>query len=599
MKLRKGGLILVAAVAAAFVALYGPWRGRGPDGAGDAALRSSDLPVFSDADAGSVPAPPRDDGKALSGPGSLGGVVLDGAGRPVAGAEVAAAAEGNPRPVRGESGPDGRFSLAGLPAGVDLLLGVRSPGFAPTMVGSLRTGRDDVTLILLPPARIRGTVRSGAGEPRPGARVDVLLRFPGVALPLPVREAHADESGSFSIEGIPPVEGTAEASWKGATSGPVGFDAGRDAGSASLVLIVDEGPALSGRVLSAGGDPLAGVDVYAKTPGGYSLSTATRQDGTWSIACKAAEPHGLRVSDIMGQYLGAELDEEVTPPRSGIDFTLQPNPRAPGWFSFRCVDPSGRPVEHLFGEGRSIPEGEAGLGEWKPGADGVFRSGHMGATKHVYRFRSPLGTVSTGEFEVVAGKVTDLGLLRLSPGARVRLRVVDDAGRPLDGALVLVGETRIPERRSETDPAVFDVPGLPPGSGVVRIAHPTRERREIPWAAGPGETADLGDVVLAAGTGTVRGIVKSETHGPVPGITLTLTMKGISTRGDTHLTTVSGAGGRFEFTGVAAGEWESAFLLPATPDELDRDGKRSLLSFRRGPEVVLEPGGTAEIEIPW
>jgi hypothetical protein len=169
----------------------------------------------------------------------------------------------------------------------------------------------------------------------------------------------------------------------------------------------------------------------------------------------------------------------------------------------------------------------------------------------------------------------------------------------VEDALVLVGEAGIPERRDPDHPSRFDVRGLPPGTGTVTLRHTAFEGREIPWSAGPGETADLGDVALVRATGTLRGVVRSATAGPVAGVAVRIRAEGVSGAGNDGRSEVTGPDGRFSFEGLPGGAWATAVLLPPRPDELEAGGGRVLRSYRAGPVVVLEPGGTAEVEIPW
>ena len=592
---RAGLLPALALLAAAGIGAWGlagtrvPGGGSGEAGESPAAV----LPPFSGA-----PAPsPTPTGTPEEGP-LLRGVVVDGAGAPIPGAEVAASVDGNPRPLRTVSGPDGRFALPGFAAGDGLLVGARAPGFAPSMAGGARAGGEEVRIVLLPPARLAGRVRSSAAEPRPGARVRILLRFPGVAKPLGGMEVRADEEGNFLFEGLPAVPGTAEAAWKEAASGPVEFDLREAGGGSGLDLVVDEGPAISGRVVDAGGNPVEGIRVRARRADGTTAVARTREDGTFTLPGLAAEAYRVTVWDVLLQYEDPPPVEGVVPPRSGLEFVVTGRADAPGWFRFRCADPDGRTLLDVGTEGRRLDGGDSSRTEWAAGADGTFRSGNLRPGRYAYTFRSPLGTAAE-EFTISQGETTDLGTVRLSPAAALRFRVVDPLGRPVDGVLALAGETGHPERGLDGEPSRFHVHGLPPGGGAVRLLHRAFEGRELRWAAGPGETADLGDVVLDPASGTLRGIVRSAAAGPVATVEVKLVLRGATGRDETELHAVTGTDGRFRLEGVAGGTWGTAVLLPPRADERDREGRRILKSYRAGPDMVLEPGGEAEVEIAW
>ena len=102
------------------------------------------------------------------------GVVLDGSGLPVAGAELRVSRAGSVEELRLATTPkDGSFTLAGLPLG-ELVLGVRARQFRPRRVDLYlqRDGERHKETIRLEPGRsVTGRVVTRQGEPVAGAHV--------------------------------------------------------------------------------------------------------------------------------------------------------------------------------------------------------------------------------------------------------------------------------------------------------------------------------------------------------------------------------------------------------------------------------------------
>jgi len=586
---RAAGVACVLAGAAAFLVL----RGAGGTGGGGGAAPETDGP-------GSGPSPGTRAAGGKAAPGdpasaagtAIRGVVVDGAGSPIAGAEVAASCEGAPAPFRAASGADGSFLLGGLDPGAVFLLGARAPGFAPGVTGGVRPGSGEVRLTLLPPIRLSGRVRSPGGAARAGARVRVLLLYPGLAKPLGGMEVNADEEGRYAFAGLPAVPGEAEASLQGSSSGPRRYDppAG-GGGEVPLDIVLDAGSAVAGRVLSEDGRPLEGVEVSARDPDGRARRSLTRDDGTFEVPGLAAEPLRVSARDPERLYLEGR-EEGVVPPRAGLEFVLRRDPGAPGRFVFRCVDSAGNAVPGVTletaREGAGRPTGLCVAGADQ---EGVFRPGQDQGGR--YRLVLSRGAESaTVECAVEPGRTTDLGTVRLLPAALLRGRVVLYGEAAPAGILVLVGDSAFPERDAVDAEGRLAIRALPPGRGSIRLAHPRFEQAVVPWSAGPGETADLGEIRLRPALGAVRGAVRTG-GGPLPaGSVVRLSREDVFGRGSLDREAAPGPDGRFEFPGVPSGTWRVSAAAPAGGARHAR-----FLTGTAGPEVVLAEGEQREVDV--
>jgi hypothetical protein len=125
------------------------------------------------------------------------GVVADGSGLPVGGAELRVSHAGNVDELRLATTPqDGSFALAGLPLG-DLVLGVRARQFRPYRV-DLRFSRDGEqrkeTIRLERGRSVTGRVTTHAGEPVAGAHVGSSDDSGTLAT--------TDDQGGFELDGL-------------------------------------------------------------------------------------------------------------------------------------------------------------------------------------------------------------------------------------------------------------------------------------------------------------------------------------------------------------------------------------------------------------
>src|SRR5690349_11837112 len=136
--LAAGMLLLAVLAALLFRAWRHPLGGPGDADGGPAAALFGPDPAEGTGEG--TPGAGADEGSgAAAGDGVVvRGVVVDGDGRPVDGAEVAAAWDGNRAPARATTGPDGRFALAVPSTSAEYLVGARAPELAPDVRGGVR-----------------------------------------------------------------------------------------------------------------------------------------------------------------------------------------------------------------------------------------------------------------------------------------------------------------------------------------------------------------------------------------------------------------------------------------------------------------------------
>jgi len=455
------------------------------------------------------------------------GLVVDGNGAPVAGARV-----GVQDPWWEEwsgaavpAGPDGAFRLAAVPTG-DLRLLARGPGGLRGSSNRLMVRDGEalrgVRITTGPGAVLAGTVLGEDGTPVPGARVSVHVGgvvFPGqqkdpgrVAWLRASGKVHpVGPEGGFRIEGLGGGTWTVHATAPGRSPVFRTVDGVRPGTVVEdLRLVLPAGATLSGRILDPAGSPVAGATVFvlpaSAGPGG--------SDGT--------APSGTASSDDTGRFRQEGLEE--------ADHLLRVS--APGFAPWAAVVPARtgeievRLALPLAIAGRVLVEGggpAAGVivtvspedrvpgvlltRETVTGRDGEFRIEGVAAGRHSLYAGGYGGDLVQRKIEGVTAGTLDLAVT-LARGLAMRGRLVDDRGRPVPGAQVMVlgegatgagvGRNGLAQTLSDGS---FRIGGLLPGTYAVVVSIPDSRWSAPPPLAGvrPGE-ADLLLKVTASGS---------------------------------------------------------------------------------------------------
>lgn len=344
---------------------------------------------------------------ALTDGASLAGLVLDAAtGEPVAGAHVRAATEVLALDARtATSGPDGRFSIAGLAPGVDLHVDASADGFVSALAGTCAPG-GLCTLRLERAASLSGVVYDENARPVAGASIEIVGEG---TFGTPVRLRSADLGlGVGGVPGRLPV--TAEV---------------------PPLPIFGEGPHVAP----------APVVTHARHASGGAVRTNERGEfvvegvpaGNLEVVARAA-----------GYAPGRSAALRLAPGerRENVEIVLGQGGRIEG----RVVDDEGQGVASAVIEHRSELDPVPRI--LVTDQDGAFvLEGVRGevSLRAIAAGRPP----ALGRVTVEASATTNT-TLRLDPaGLSVRGRVVDAHGRPIDGAQVRIESMR-------------------PGGGVVR-----------------------------------------------------------------------------------------------------------------------------------
>ena len=402
----------------------------------------------------------------------LAGEVVDGAGRPVAGAMLWTPLSWGAS-ASAWSGRDGRFRLAGLlPDGVYHLT-VTGEGFARTSA-RLRTaaaGRAPVPArVVLDAGRaLAGQVVDGEGQPLPGAELTLRRPLEGDngwgELPADAEEprrAAADRRGRFRIPG---VNGRYDLAIRrpGAAQVELPVEIAPGAGDVDLgPLVLPAGLALEGRVVGGEGsaaEPLPGAEVtWTRFLPDGSVPVAPPEPGL------ATGPDGrFRIADLApGQRLDLTIRHPVHAPRTlrqvqaiagsePLEIELAPARALSG----RVLGPAGEPVAGAQLSSSRIETaalngttmGRDLLGQ--TGTDGRFHVAGLAPGLLDLQISAPgFQTRDVEGLAIPADRDVDGVEVRLEPGVALEGRVTRQNGDPVEGALVHVGhESRFLGRR--------------------------------------------------------------------------------------------------------------------------------------------------------
>ena len=408
---------------------------------------------------------------------TISGRVLDPAGGPVAGAEVALIAVRKPgeaveveRTVNirmgsggmsarffetGDrdigpiavvrSGEDGRFTFSTTAAG-PFHLTARSEGFATARAGDVKRGDRDVTLRLRAAGGLRGLVTEEGGAPVPGA----IVRSGAVS-------GLSDEEGRFELADIAAgeaIEVVASAEGYGEAKATVEVAEGGVTDVEPLVLTPV--PGVTGRVYDPLGAPLEGVQVTSLTGAFDTQSGSTDPGGRYHLA--GVDAGSVDLAFAHPEYLPGRLEglEYVDGRRLlAPDVRLRPGGEIVG----RITDPEGDPVagakviavalaKELDIEAimmMSMGRGEAPVSD----AEGNYRIAGLEAGTYTLSvkavgFRPSL--VRDIDVRVPEKSPVDV---RLDPGLSLSGVVTDAHGNPVAGAEVTATTEGNPENIQE------------------------------------------------------------------------------------------------------------------------------------------------------
>lgn len=368
------------------------------------------------------------------------GRVVDAAGNPIA--EVRVAAEGAEDPAHDVAVTDaeGQFSVAARAAYGALYFS--HPNYALTWIQRVASP-EPVQATLTPGASLRLRVMQGS-QPVPGAVVQVASEIPE-ALGYAMRR-ETDETGCVVFHQVPPdpevlaelaVVVTAPNGVKGRLMEVPNLQPGA---TAETVLTLPDGypGEVSGTVVDAEGNPLAGIPVVVGTPEDIAICSRTNESGVYTAGLPFGESQVFIARDLLapGQFVAKPGGNRLQVNKSGATFTQN--------FTISSVKKDvafvrsgGAPVEEVWLQlWPVLPTGFRGFDDsvkWKV----ATAAGHIQTLcAQIYRGYAYDPAGEQVAFVGAPEDLTEVTVVFNQPAGAIAGRVVDPSGKPLAAASV-------------------------------------------------------------------------------------------------------------------------------------------------------------------
>jgi hypothetical protein len=480
----------------------------------------------------------------------LEGVVQDGKGHPLPDALVLAWPMGRRQGtvVEARSGSDGRFTLAGLPRDSWTLL-AEAPGFGTMQLDRVDVPSRPLTLRLEGESRSLAGIVVANGQGVIGAKV--MLGGPSLRVP---RVVVTGKNGTFMFNGIGQGRYTMRASSQKQASIPITQVI--DDGTGWLPpykLPLDVGAFVEGQVVDDTGRPLAGAPVEIVAMPSDDLPEAVSADKNGRFTLGPLPPGRYQLIARVPDHVQMESPElrlrpDVTP---SIQLRLARAGRLIG----RVLDEKNQPmagvsVSATTSVGRAGASDEltvllgtlplaaeaAGLPGQSMGKQGKVRTATTDARGRFVIDEMPPGRlrvdithpdrlpVRREPIQLGAGGRQDLGDIPLQTGALLAGRVLDESGRPIEGARVEARPTaKGPPVRMASDRDGNFTLRVPGGDYALVAAAPARAPGS--WFAVhavPGEPSRPIELRLPRADGAIEGYVRDNSGKPVPKVNVSV-----------------------------------------------------------------------------
>ncbi|MBJ6762748.1 carboxypeptidase regulatory-like domain-containing protein [Myxococcaceae bacterium JPH2] len=449
---------------------------------------------------------------------AISGLVVDDAGRPVAGARVRAVSRKVPLPFEVSAGADGAFSLSGLGEGPFYVLATAA-GFQPTAESQVEAGPQALRLVLAPSRTLEVRV-TRKGQPAP-ARV----RIRGDHLS---REQRT-EGPPLQFTGLYPDEVVVTAEAPGLGSAPRTVTLSERVTQVTLEL--EEAGRLLVTVVDEEGQPVPKPELFLRTVRNELLRRDRLETG--ALADLGPLAYGDYVVNVRAEGF---KDNQVPARVAKGETSLEVEMSRATTISGQVLDEYGRPAANV-----SVlvnPTGDAVLAD----ADGRFIA--QVPMPGLYELHAHHSEWGGGKVKVTAPAS---GVeLSLEPHAALEV-TVSSGGRRVEGADVMMWVEQdgiFRSDRSSGSDGVVPMRGLPAATYWLVVSHPEyvpSDRQQVTVVEG--QTAKLA-VELDAGA-PLRGDVVDEQGAPVAEAMLGLIPRGAEPA-------QSDARGHFEFRSLKA-----------------------------------------------
>ena len=501
--------------------------------------------------------------------------------------------------VGGTLDADGRALVQIVPADMGLAISLEHDGAAParmTVAPLLAGTTERVEVVLDAGGAVAGVVNDAEGTPIAGARVAAFT--PGKAFGFDdneIRSGETDADGRFRLVGLPEgsiiVRADARGWLESSRSTEVQLAAGEE--HTGLVIELDRGASVTGRVLGPDGAPAADVEVEAlfdvahmfgpsslnATRGIHGTAT-TSGDGSFTVSGLGRGPFSIRASrESSGEGLPAETAQidSIQPGAEGLTLTLASPVDVRGVLRDDLGELAGG-LEVRCSRLASGTMGDLRLSERRARSaeDGTFAfdltagTWELSVMEETHVTAAPVVLTVPGTDEVL-----ELVCMR---AATVRGRVLDPEGAPVEGASVFFDadtsqvvtalmSAPSPDSTRSGAGGAFTLLGLPPGDLTISASHDEFAKASASQLiAGPGE--QLNDLLLRLSEGgSIEGICFDD-----EGRTASNRIVTVQSMAMTNQRVVaSDSDGTFRIDGLEAGSYQVVAIDPAVRTSGDAD----------------------------
>ena len=259
------------------------------------------------------------------------------------------------------------------------------------------------------------------------------------------------------------------------------------------------------------------------------------------------------------------------------------------------MDDRGDPVDSFRVVARAVEEGRPAAYDRFDASDGRFVLESVEAGAYLVSVEANERGSATAPAKVSASGPTDLGTIRLKPGAAVRGIVVDTAGSFVEGARVDLAKPRSRHTISfGTEPEIltdrsgaFEARGVEPGPLEVKASHPGHApSAPVAIVVEAGQPVPDLRLVLSEG-GRIEGSLRRRDGTPMPGALMSVT-PALGEPRPVEPTTATQADGSFVVEHVAAGRVRVMAMTPVT---------QSMFRSAHSREVEVREGETTRVDI--
>ncbi|WP_163867415.1 carboxypeptidase-like regulatory domain-containing protein [Myxococcus eversor] len=498
------------------------------------------------------------------------GEVVDSEGRPVLGASVRALRTGSALPESENiveevlTTSEGVWRMRALPEGTFRFMATHAR-FAPSLSEQVTleglASPPSVRIVLRPGAVLFGQVVERSGAPAPFARIQARQGGAG-GLPGTRHGTFADASGRFELRGLPHTRFQVDAQGERASSLSQDVDLG--SGAAEVTLRLEAEGSIAGVVAASDGAPVASAQVVAIPEDRAALGALTEShsgryasdvsDGSGRFRLPGLAPGRYRLRASVHHSVQSSSFWLATGVMAKVgDEDVRILLESPGTLRGR-VELSDGEVPESFSVALTLSQPTA-----FQGTQGAFVLADVPPGHYTLTFLSRGSAPRTLEgVEVGAGADTDLGLVVLEEGRRLRGVVRDAEGVPVPGAEVLAGPQLLGDG-SQAGPAplrsVSDASGhfALTGGGeaalTVMAEHSTRGRSS-PLVVAAGAASDALELTLRPLAG-LEGTVTRQGH-PVGNVAVVAAPRGSSTG---RFMVMTQADGRYRFARLSKGQY--------------------------------------------